>query len=193
MKTISAHLTLLIMALTFGGCSAIVSETSGDQPVGTDQTERSFGRLIDDQLIEVYIGANLRKADPGYKSAHIQVVSFNGIVLLVGQVKSEQLLAEASKIASQVRNVKRVHNKLTISGPISLPARSNDKWLKTKIKTRMLGTKGINTLEVKVVVENGVVYLMGLVDKPQADLAIEISRKTYGVQKIVKVFEYSGE
>jgi len=191
MKTITTRIALLTLALIVGGCSSIVSKTTGEQPVGTDKTERSFGRFIDDELIETYVGANLLKADPGYQSAHLRVVSFNGIVLLVGQVKSEQLRAEAAQIASQVRNVKRVHNELTVSGPISIPARTNDQWLKTKIKSSMLATKGINPLEVKVVVENGIIYLMGLVDKPQADLAVRISRQTYGVQKIVKVFEYS--
>lgn len=191
MKTITARLILLTLALAIGGCSTIVSKTTGERPVGVDKTERSFGRFIDDEIIETYVGANLLKADPGYEAAHLSVVSFNGIVLLVGQVKSEQLLNEASSIASQVRNVKRVHNELTVSGPISIPARTNDTWLKTKIKSSMLATKGINPLEVKVVVENGVVYLMGLVDKPQADLAVRIARQTYGVQKIVKVFEYT--
>ena len=191
MKTVTTRLILLTLALTVGGCTTIVSKTTGDQPVGTDKTERSFGRFIDDELIETYVGANMLKTDPGFQSAHIRVVSFNGIVLLVGQLKSEQLRAEATEIASQVRNVKRVHNELTVSGPISIPARSNDQWLKTKIKSSMLATKGINPLEVKVVVENGVIYLMGLVDKPQADLAVRISRQTYGVQKIVKVFEYT--
>ena len=119
------------------------------------------------------------------------IVSFNGIVLLVGQVKSEHLRARAAEIANQVRNVKRVHNELTVAGPISIPARTNDQWLKTKIKSRMLGTEGINPLEVKVVVENGVIYLMGMVSNPVADLAVRISRQTYGVQKIVKVFEYT--
>jgi len=191
MKTIASCFIALSLVLAMSGCTTIVSKTTGDRPVGTVKTERSFGRLIDDELIETYVGANLLKADPGYQAAHIRVVSFNGIVLLVGQLKSEMLRGEATNIANQVRNVKRVHNELTVSGPISVPARSNDAWLKTKIKSTMLATDGINPLEVKVVVENGIVYLMGLVRKPQADLAVKIARQTYGVQKIVKVFEYN--
>jgi osmotically-inducible protein OsmY len=191
MKTIASCFIALSLVLAMTGCTTIVSKTTGDRPVGTVKTERSFGRLIDDELIETYVGANLLKADPGYQAAHIRVVSFNGIVLLVGQLKSEMLRGEATNIANQVRNVKRVHNELTVSGPISVPARSNDAWLKTKIKSTMLATDGINPLEVKVVVENGIVYLMGMVSKPQADLAVKIARQTYGVQKIVKVFEYN--
>lgn len=189
MKNLSIRFIAIILAVTLAGCSTIVSKTTGDNPVGTDKTDRSFGRFIDDELIETYVGANLLKADSGYQHAHIRVISFNGIVLLVGQVKSEHLRGQATEIANQVRNVKRVHNEITVSGPISIPARTNDQWLKTKIKSSMLATKGINPLRVKVVVENGVVYLMGLVSQQEADLAIKISRQTYGVQKIVKVFE----
>lgn len=191
MKNLSIRLIALVLTVTLSGCSTIVSKTTGDRPVGTDKTDRSFGRFIDDELIETYIGANMLKADPGYQHAHIRVVSFNGIVLLVGQVKSEHLRGQATEIANQVRNVKRVHNEITVSGPISIPARSNDHWLKTKIKSSMLTTEGINPLEVKVVVENGIIYLMGMVSRAEADLAVRISRQTFGVQKIVKVFEYT--
>jgi osmotically-inducible protein OsmY len=181
---------LVITSFAISGCSRIVYKTTSDKPVGTDASERSFGRYIDDELIETYVGANLLKADPDYKLFNINVVSFNGIVLLTGQVKSDQLLSGASNIAKQVRNVRRVHNELTVSGPISLPARTNDTWLKTKIKSRMLTSKTLSPLKVKVVVENGVVYLMGLVNQSEAQESVEIAHKTYGVQKIVKVFEY---
>ena len=191
MKKLAATFATATLLTALTGCTTIVSHTTGDDPVGTDKSERSFGRFIDDELIETYVGANLMKAGSDFEAAHIRIISFNGIVLLVGQVKSEQVRDEATEIAKQVRNVKRVHNELTISGPISVPARTNDTWLKTKIKSSMLATEGINPLEVKVVVENGIVYLMGLVDQAQADLAVQIARQTYGVQKIVKVFEYS--
>lgn len=182
---------LLTAALLLSGCSTIVSKATGEQPVGTNDSQRSFGRFVDDQLIETYVAANILKADEGFKPAHIDVTSYNGIVLLVGQVQSERLKGLAGSTAKEVRNVRRVHNEITVSGPISIPARTNDSWLKTKIKSRMLGTKDTNPLKIKVVVENGVVYLMGLVSKDQASAAVEVAHKTYGVQKIVKVFEYT--
>lgn len=181
---------LLASCIAISGCSTVVSKTTGSKPVGTSSNERSFGRYIDDQLIETYIGANLLKADKGYNSANINIISFNGIVLLTGQVKSEELRLNASQIAKQVRNVRRVHNEITVSGPISIPARTNDTWLKTKIKSQMLTSKIVNPLRIKVVVENGVVFLMGLVNQSEAQGAVDIAHKTFGVQKIVKVFEY---
>lgn len=172
------------------GCSWIASKTTGEGPIGTDDSDRSFGRMIDDQLIETYIMTNIRKADEGFKGAHIDITSYNGIVLLTGQVSSDQLSSLAESTARQVRNVRRVHNALTVAGPTSIPARLNDSWLKTKIKTRMLFTEGANPAKIKVVVEDGGIYLMGLVTQEQADQAVELAHRTYGVQKIVKVFEY---
>ncbi len=184
-------ITLMLSGLLVAsGCTTVVHKTTGSKPVGTSKNERSFGRYIDDQMIETYIGANLLKADSGYNSANINIVSFNGIVLLTGQVKSDQLRLLASEIAKQVRNVRRVHNEITVSGPISIPARTNDTWLKTKIKSRMFTSKTLDPFRIKVVVENGVVYLMGLVNQSEAQDAVDVAHKTYGVQKIVKVFEY---
>ena len=182
---------VLSLCLLVTGCGTIVSKTTGTNPVGTNASERSFGRLIDDQLIETYVSANILKANEDFKDANVSVTSYNGIVLLTGQVQSEQLKQLASQTAKNVRNVRRVHNEISVAGPISIPARTNDSWLKTKIKSRMLADKDTNPLRVKVVVENGVVYLMGMVHKTEADSAVEIAHKTYKVQKIVKVFEYT--
>ena len=59
----------------------------------------------------------------------------------------------------------------------------------TKVKARFLDTQKFNALHVKVVTENSVVYLMGMVRKQEASEATEIARTTSGVQKVVRVFE----
>jgi osmotically-inducible protein OsmY len=89
-----------------------------------------------------------------------------------------------------LRGVRKVHNELQISGPTSMVSRSNDAWLVTKIKTAMFVNDETDALRIKVVTENGVVYLLGLLTRDEADKAVEVSRSVYGVQKIVKVFEY---
>lgn len=186
----TAAILILCSAINLTACSTIISKTSGEGPVGTNPTQRSLGRMVDDQVIETYVAANILKADEDFHSSNVRVTSFNGIVLLVGQVRSEQLRQLAGQTAQQVRNVRRVHNEITVSGPISIPARINDTWLTSKIKARMLATQGVNPLRVKVVVENGVVYLMGMVSREEAEQAVHLTHKTFGVQKIVKVFEY---
>lgn len=185
------NILLLCAILHITACSTIIGKINGEQPLGIDQAQRSFGRMIDDQIIETYIASNIFNANTDFQISNIVVTSFNGIVLLVGQVKSNELRNLATNIAKKVRNVRNVHNEITVSGAISLPARTNDAWLTTKIKSRMLGTKGTNPLRIKVIVENSVAYLMGVVSHNEATRAVDLTRKVYGIQKIVKVFEYS--
>jgi osmotically-inducible protein OsmY len=110
----------------------------------------------------------------------------------VGQVPNEQVKQEAERVASQVRHVRKIHNELEIAGPTSTIVRSNDVYLTSRIKVQMLADKSIEGNRIKVITENGVVYLMGLVRRDEADRAVDITRSVTGVRKIVKVFEYIG-
>lgn len=173
------------------GCSNIVGAVTGPQPITEPRDQRTLGSLVDDELIETKALVNIKKADPGFANSNIVVTSFNGVLLLAGQVSSENLKQIAAQTASQIRKVRKVHNEITVSGPISYVARSNDSWLTTKVKTQLIGLKGFPANKVKVVTENGTVYLMGLVSASQGEQAVNITRQTYGVQKIVKIFEYT--
>ena len=170
-------------------CSTILS-ASRSTPIQEDYGKRSFGGFIDDALIETKTKVNLNKANSTLKKAHISVTSYNGIVLLTGQVPNEDSKNLASATARKVRNVKRLHNELTIAGPISLPSRSNDSWLTSKVKAKLLASPKTKGNRIKVVTENGVVHLMGLLSHAEADLVVNKVKGTFGVQKIVKIFEY---
>ncbi|MDK1023311.1 MAG: BON domain-containing protein [Gammaproteobacteria bacterium] len=180
---------LIISVICFGlsGCSSIMKSGS---PISEDYGKRTAGALLDDQSIENRSHANIANAAPELRKAHIVVVSFNGVVLLAGQVASNELRNLAETTVKNIRKVRLVHNEITVSGPTSMVARSNDTWLTTKVKSRLIGSKNVRANRIKVVTENGVVYLMGLVTRDEADAAVRVARKTYGVQKIVKVFEY---
>lgn len=184
-------LTLLITFSTLfvAGCSSIIS-TFKTEPFETNQDERSSGSYLDDEIIETKALVNLDKTNEGLAQAHIVVTSYNGVVLLAGQVPSEQLRQLAAKTVANISKVKRVHNELTISGNTSMVARSNDAWITTKVKTKLLASSETEGSRIKVVTENGVVYLMGLLTRDEADRAAETARRTAGVQKVVRIFEY---
>lgn len=170
-------LTNVLLILTLAACAS-------------DPNRRTPGVLIDDMALEPIIKNEIFKSNSAFKGSHIVVVSLNGIVLLAGQVASEALLKQAGEVAGQMRRVRKVHNELTIGGPTSLVARTNDSWLTTKVKARLIASESTEGLKVKVLTENGVVYLMGSVTRAQADATIAVASNVYGVQKIVKVFEY---
>ena len=134
---------------------------------------------------------NIAKADPDLdNNSHIVVTSFNGVVLLAGQTPRADLKAKAEQAAAAVQRVKTVHNELQILPPSSLLARQNDTWLTTKIKTQMLTDPYIPGSRIKVVTENGIVYLLGLLTKQEAAQATNLVQGVSGVQKVVKLFEY---
>ncbi len=177
------------LRLSFVLCLA-TAVSSGCGTLTNDPRARTPGTILDDEVLENLVAREIRKADAGFKGSHLVVVSYNGVVLLVGQIAEDRLLPVATDTASKVAKVRRVHNELEVSAPISMVARSNDSWLTTKVKSRLVAAKTVPGTKIKVVTENGVVYLLGLVSREAADNAVEIARTVYGVQKIVKVFEY---
>jgi osmotically-inducible protein OsmY len=124
------------------------------------------------------------------KNSHIVVTSYNGVVLLAGQTPRAELKTLAEQAASEVQRVKKVHNEIQVLAPSSLLARNNDAWLTTKIKTQMLADSAIPGSRIKVVTENGIVYLLGLLTQAEATRATNLVQGVSGVQKIVKLFEY---
>ena len=178
------YLLLLTPFLILQGCSSVTGPTS------EDYGKRTLGTVFDDQGIESRGKANIRAAHEKLKKAHINITSFNGMVLLTGQVESDEIKSIAAASIKDLRKVRTVHNELEVAGPTSMMARTNDSWLSTKVKTALLSSSKTEGGRIKVVTENSVVYLMGLLTRNEAEAAVEKTRKVFGVQKIVKVFEY---
>jgi osmotically-inducible protein OsmY len=183
-------LLALTLCLSISGCSSVLTATR-DKPIEDDRGTRTFGSKIDDSLIETKAAVNIAKASPDLdQNSHIVVTSYNGVVLLAGQTPRADLKALAEKEASAVQRVKKVNNELQVMEPSSLLARNNDAWLTTKIKSQMLTDSAIPGSRIKVVTENGIVFLLGLVTQQEALRATNLVQGVSGVQKIVKLFEY---
>jgi len=142
------------------------------------------GTVTEDQGIE--IKASSRVGDRG----HINYTSYNRIVLLTGEVPNQAAREDAERVTRGVENVRGVHNELQIAGNSALTSRTNDAYLTSKVKARFVDGGKFNPVHVKVVTENSVVYLLGLVNKAEAESATEVARTTGGVQKVVRLFEY---
>ena len=184
------RLTLIgLIVSTIASCSSIISATR-DKPIGENYGTRTTGAYVDDQLIETKSKVNLNKSDKLYEKARIKVDSYNGVVLLTGHVPENRLRDKATDVVQRIRKVRRVHNELEINPPRSFAASIGDLWLSTKIKSRLLFNKNIASSRVRVVTENGVTFLMGLVTHQEAERIVDQVRRVYGVQKIVRVFEY---
>lgn len=120
---------------------------------------------------------------------HVNVTSYNRMALLTGEVPDAAARAEVEKLVAAVPNLKSISNELQI-GPVStLSNRSNDVYLTSKVKARFIDASQFSANNVKVVTENGVVYLLGLATQREIDAAVQIARTTGGVRKVVRVFE----
>jgi osmotically-inducible protein OsmY len=192
MKRVLGPLTLSIAMLA--GCASQVDNgnaASTEERSGPPTAIQALGNIIDDTRIETTGLVRLRRAGEGLKDGHLGVTSFRGVVLLTGQVRDEASKALASEVLSGIEDVKTVYNELTISGPTALLARSADAVITSKVKARLLANEAVRGLEIKVVTENGTVYLLGTVTRTEGEAATAAARAVGGVERVVRIFTYS--
>jgi len=181
-------LLLLGLAPLLQGCFPMAVVGAGAAAISAAD-RRTLGAQAEDQEIELRGDSriNERLGD----KVHINVTSYNRNALLTGEAIDTASRAEAESIVRAVPNVRGVVNAVQISAPSSYTSRANDSYLTSKVKARFIDNGGSFSANlVKVVTEDGVVYLLGLVTHKEADAAVEIARTTGGVQKVVRVFEY---
>ena len=188
MKLSFPILTLVTLAALSGCASWQAAVNPG--PIEDDPGERTAGAKVEDQDIEKKGYINIRALDPRFEDAHFDVISYNGFVLVVGQVPEQDMKGHASDVLRKIRGVRRIYNELQIAGNTSTLTRSSDAWITTKVKTSLLSSEDIEGSRVKVVTEDGVVYLMGLLSRAEADRVVNVARSTGGVEKVVQIFEY---
>ncbi len=188
MKTI--HTLLLVTGILLSsGCGSFMVAIQSE-PIEDDPGERTYGARVEDESIETKAIVNISAAHEELKNSHLSVTSYNAYVLIVGQVPSEERKQQASDIVREIRGVRRIYNELEVAGNSSGMTRSSDTWITAKVKSALLSDSGIEGGRIKVVTEDGVVYLMGLVSHPEAKRVTEATRSSAGVQKVVQLFEY---
>ena len=182
-------ISLLLLAIigSLQGC-AIVAAGGAGAAVANDR--RTTGTMIDDQSIELQISKAVHDGAELENRTHINATSFNGVVLLTGEAPTAALRDRVVDLARNVEKVRRVHNEIVIAEPSSKKSRGLDTWITTKVKGRHFRNDNVSAGHVKVVTENGVVYLMGIVSRAEATAAAEDARYIDNVTRVVTLFEY---
>jgi osmotically-inducible protein OsmY len=183
-------LLLAAMLPALAGCFgvAVVGAGAGALMLADRRPSETY---VTDEGIETRSGNRI--SEKFGDKAHVNVTSYNRTVLLTGEAIDAGTKAEVEKIVSAVPNVKAITNELHIAGASSFGARSSDSYVTSKVKARFVDANRFAANHVKVVTESGVVYLLGIVTKQEADAAVDIARTTAGVQRVVRVFEYIAE
>ncbi|WP_419419716.1 BON domain-containing protein [Legionella sp. D16C41] len=174
---ISSLLCSCVAAVVAGAVGVIVYDR---RSLTTIETDARIFHLIHKAIVD----------DRRFQNSHIEVISFNQIVLLVGQTPHASLRIAVEKIAQTTPLVRRVYNELTISQPLPVKQKTKDALITGKVRSYMLGRKGLESGSIRIVTENSIVYLMGIVTYEQAELAVDVARHVEGVRKVVKVFRY---
>lgn len=178
---------VFLIGLGLSGCiAAVVAGAAAGMMV---YDKRSVSVIEKDARIFHLIHTEIVK-DAQFYDSHIDVVSYNQHVLLIGQTPTASLRVLAEKIAYKTPQVRRVYDEITIGEPIPLTQRSKDTWITGEVRSKMITLKGLESGSFRIVTEAGTVYLMGTVTREQADLAVNVARKVKGVKKVVKVFSY---
>jgi osmotically-inducible protein OsmY len=184
------HLTLLlaVVAPFLQSCIPLVVGAGVGAGVMMAEDRRTNATLLEDQTIEIKAANRITEK---YKDqGNISVTSFNRFVLLTGQVPTEEIKQDVAVLVLEVPNVRNVQNEIIVAGTSSTTSRASDSLLTSRVKGRLSQNKDVGATHVKVVSENGTVFLMGLVTRAEGESASQTAATTSGAQRIVKVFEY---
>ncbi len=176
----------LVLLLT--GCVTATVGVIAVSSVDIAKDDRTFGTLIDDNIIEANIIKDFYKAPKLDGNTHINTTVVNGVVLLTGEVGDNSQKFLAAQIANAYQGVDQVVNQLEVLGKTSLTSRSNDTLITAKVKTALIRDKNVNSSTIKVVTERGIVYLLGIVGTTEGDTAVNLAKRVGGVVRIVKIF-----
>jgi osmotically-inducible protein OsmY len=177
---------LLVSIPLLSGCFGAVALGTG-AGVLMIADRRPSETILTDESIELRTETRINEKF-AFK-VHINATSFNRMLLLTGEVPTEEAKQEAEQLARSVPNVRAISNELAVAGNSGFGGRSNDAYVTSKVKARFVDANKFVTSHIKVVTEAGIVFLLGIVHQAEADAAVEIARTTAGVQKVVRVFE----
>jgi len=189
------HALAIVFAIAplLGGCAAAVvggAALAG----GAAHDRRDTSTYFDDKRIDLAVHDAINKDKELALKNNVTIIVYNGVILLIGEVRTPELKARAQKIVSGYEGTKKVVNELDVTEPQDFWARRADSGLTARVKTALLditSIEGFDPLRVNVTTAHRVVYLMGMVSHQEADAVVDVARDVDGVEKVVKVFEYT--
>ena len=184
-------LMVSILSLLLQSCFFVVGAAAGAAAVAVVYDHRTIENTLQDTQLATAIADRIKAQPALYRDSHIEITVFNRVVLLTGETPNPMWREQAEYSAKSVKGVGRVYNQITIQGPVSSLTKTSDTWITTKLKGQMLAMQDLKSSSIKVVTENGTVFLMGIVTQDQANTVVDIAKELSGVQKVVKIFQYT--
>ena len=191
-KSIILSLSAVTLGVTaLSGCVPVLIGGAVGTTAFVTTDRRSTGAQMADEVMEKRIQYEISQAVPN--NLHLTVTSYNRRVLLTGEVGTEQDKLKAQQVAQNSLEVSSVVNELLVAPVTSVTQRMSDSTLAGKVRTQLIGTSGVSLNQMKVTVDRGIVYLMGLVTQQEAQKASEVASRVSGVKSVVTAFEILSE
>lgn len=187
-STISA-LLICGSVVTLTGCFKNNNDNQAASNSWFHMDRRTAGAIVDDQAIPIKANIAIAKNKTVWKESHISTLSYNNSLLLVGQTKSHAHKQEIERMLAPINEIGNIYNQITIGEPIPLKVRANDTWITTQVKAKLIANRAVGINRVKVITEDGTVYLMGRLSKNEEQTATDIARRVAGVNQVVTVVE----
>lgn len=180
---------IILLSFILEGCVPAVVATGAAAGTAIVADRRSSGTYVDDKTIELKSNSIVNEHPLG-KEMHVNITSYNRLVLVTGEVPSDKSKNEIIEQIKQIPNVRIVYDELKVGPSSSLGTRANDTSITGGVKKRILNATGVSSYDVKVVTERSVVYLMGLLTQQEADIAAKAAQSTPDVIKVIRVVDY---
>ncbi|WP_354625185.1 BON domain-containing protein [Psychromonas sp. MME2] len=190
MKKLFYTLPLLFIFSQLQGCVAGLFVATGTA-IAVESDSRSVNQQIDDKELAMNAAEKVQQLKIHPDLIRINYIANDGHLLLIGQVNTQENKDAIDKQINTLTNIKGLYNQLQIGSPLGFSQQSKDTWITTKVKTMLAADEEIDPLKIKVITENGEVYLIGQISAEMADNATNITRKVEGVKKVNRIFQFT--
>lgn len=184
-KRLSVLIVVVLVSSMLSSC--MNAAMTGAQVV---YDRHNLQKTLNDHYITMRAYRSIYADTKQFKDTNVSVSTFNNVVLLAGQVPKPNMRNQIETIVKKIPDIHEIHNLITVSNPVSTLTQISDTWITTKIKAQLIAANEIDPSKIKVITENGTVYLIGIIPPEQAQQAVQIARTTSGVQNVIKVFSY---
>lgn len=178
-----------VMLGQLSGCAVVAVGAVSATAVSVSNDRRTAGTQLDDFNAQNTASRLIGKQDTLTEAANIEVTVYNKVALLTGQAPSQADIKLAEEQVRSIAYISKIHNQIRVGQPIATSSELYDRWLATKIRTKILASDNVPTSQISIVVEDSEVFLMGLVTNQEATAAVDIARHVDGVSRVIRAFE----
>lgn len=191
MKKIILIAVFISGAMMLQGCvAAVIGLGAGTAKVATDP--RTTGTQVDDTTLDSKVGIKLKNESDAefFKGSRIITSTYNGNVLLLGQAKSQDVIDRAVSLAQDVEGINQLYNQIRVGAMVNALTLADDSWITTKVKSALIADQNTKARDIKVITEDGEVFLMGILTPSEGQVAADIASKISGVKLVTTIFTY---